>query len=138
MTFCVPLFLFSSAAAIISLHCANCKQRAPYYDVAGDRKRDGSKRHDTLTSDAGHVRVSRERNAAVGCLYSSCCLNWGALYQETEIDILVFEEILDSICLTISSNATFASACSPRQVAIPAVSVLYLSVKPSAYLPLFV
>ena len=30
LTFCVPLFLFSSAAAIISLHCANCKQRLPH------------------------------------------------------------------------------------------------------------
>jgi hypothetical protein len=30
-------------------------QRAPCYDVASDRKRDGAKRHDTFSSDAGHV-----------------------------------------------------------------------------------
>jgi hypothetical protein len=36
--------------------------------VASVRKRDGAKRHDTFYSNAGHVRVSRERNAAVGGL----------------------------------------------------------------------
>jgi hypothetical protein len=33
--------------------------------VASDRKRDGAKRHDTFSSNAGHVRVSRKHNAAV-------------------------------------------------------------------------
>jgi hypothetical protein len=40
-------------------------QRLPCYDVASVRKRDGALRHDTFSSNAGHVRVTRERNAAV-------------------------------------------------------------------------
>lgn len=42
-------------------------RRGPCYDVASVRKCDGALRHDTFSSNAGHVRVSRERNAAVGC-----------------------------------------------------------------------
>ena len=45
-------------------------QRSPCYDVASVRKRDGALRHDTFYSNAGHVRVSRKRNAAVGGM---CC-----------------------------------------------------------------
>ncbi len=42
----------------------------PCYDVASVRKRDGALRHDTFSSNAGHVRGSRERNVAVGGM---CC-----------------------------------------------------------------
>jgi hypothetical protein len=40
-------------------------QRVQCYDVASVRQRDGAKRHDTLTSDTGHVHASGKRNAAV-------------------------------------------------------------------------
>ena len=58
--FCVPLFLFSLAAAIISLHCANCKQRSPLHDVPGDRKRDGGR----VFSPTWHVSFRRRVCAA--------------------------------------------------------------------------
>ena len=38
----------------------------PCYDLASVRKRDGALRHDTVSLNARHLRVSRERNAAVG------------------------------------------------------------------------
>ena len=43
------------------------RQRAPCYDVASVRKRDGAKRHDTFSLNVGKVCISCERNAAAGC-----------------------------------------------------------------------
>jgi hypothetical protein len=56
--------LFSSAATINFIQRKNSGQ-CVCFGVAGVRKRDGALRHDTFYSNAGHVRVSRERNAAV-------------------------------------------------------------------------
>ncbi len=62
----------------------------PCCDVAGVRKCDGALRHDTFSSDVGHVRVSRERNAAVQYRFSHAYSNLHIrLSQDSEDEYII-------------------------------------------------